>query len=186
MAANFDSYNESRQPPSTTSSGSTRTIPGDRFELLSAYLDGEVTAAERRQVEEWLATDPTVQQLHARLLKLQQGFQAMPIPTAPRSVEQTVDNVLAKVERHNHLRLVWSGAAIAALFVGTVIATVPFNRGLEPQIAQSPGESLTSPQPDVASEPLLVALDQPLVAIPKTTVAPPAHSLYRPAGESIR
>jgi len=25
----------------------------DRFELLSAYLDGEVTAAQRQQVEDW-------------------------------------------------------------------------------------------------------------------------------------
>ncbi len=35
----------------------------DRFELLSAYLDGEVTAAERRQIEQWLATEPEVQSL---------------------------------------------------------------------------------------------------------------------------
>lgn len=26
-------------------------VPSDRFELLSAYLDGEVAAAERRQIE---------------------------------------------------------------------------------------------------------------------------------------
>ena len=29
-------------------------VKRDRFELISAYLDGEVTAAERKQVEEWL------------------------------------------------------------------------------------------------------------------------------------
>jgi len=32
----------------------------DCFELLSAYLDGEVTATERRQVEEWLSTDASI------------------------------------------------------------------------------------------------------------------------------
>lgn len=32
----------------------------DRFELLDAYHDGEVTAAEQRQIEQWLATDPEV------------------------------------------------------------------------------------------------------------------------------
>jgi len=37
----------------------------DRFELLSAYLDGEVTAAQRQQVEDWLGNDPEVQ-LYAR------------------------------------------------------------------------------------------------------------------------
>jgi anti-sigma factor RsiW len=34
----------------------------ERFELLSAYLDGEVTASERKQVEAWLATDRAFQQ----------------------------------------------------------------------------------------------------------------------------
>jgi Putative zinc-finger len=45
----------------------------DRFELLSAYLDGEVTAPERRQVEAWLKSDPKMQALYARMLKMQQG-----------------------------------------------------------------------------------------------------------------
>lgn len=30
----------------------------DRFELLSAYLDGEVSATERKQVEDWLQPTP--------------------------------------------------------------------------------------------------------------------------------
>ena len=31
-------------------------------ELLSAYLDGEVTDAQRREVEQWLESDPSVRQ----------------------------------------------------------------------------------------------------------------------------
>jgi anti-sigma factor RsiW len=50
----------------------------NRFELLNAYLDGEVTADERRQIENWLTTDPQVQCLYARALKLRQKWQ-MPI-----------------------------------------------------------------------------------------------------------
>ncbi|MEL6165322.1 MAG: zf-HC2 domain-containing protein, partial [Cyanobacteria bacterium J06628_3] len=50
--------------------GAKNMVKRDRFELLSAYLDGEVTAAERRQVEEWLANDSSVQNLHKRLLSL--------------------------------------------------------------------------------------------------------------------
>ncbi|MFM8202724.1 MAG: anti-sigma factor family protein, partial [Dolichospermum sp.] len=45
------------------------------FELLSAYLDGEVTATERRQVEQWLSTDASVKCLYKRLLNLRQGLQ---------------------------------------------------------------------------------------------------------------
>lgn len=44
----------------------------DTFERLSAYLDGEVTAAERQQVEAWLATDSEAQRLYQRLLNLRQ------------------------------------------------------------------------------------------------------------------
>lgn len=42
----------------------------DRFELLNAYLDGEVTAAERRQIEDWLTTDSAAQCLYSRALEL--------------------------------------------------------------------------------------------------------------------
>jgi hypothetical protein len=42
----------------------------DRFELLSAYLDGEVSPEERRLVTTWLADDPETQCLYQRLLHL--------------------------------------------------------------------------------------------------------------------
>ena len=50
----------------------------DRFELVSAYLDGEVTPAERLLVANWLAHDPEVQRLYRRLLLLRQAFRTMP------------------------------------------------------------------------------------------------------------
>lgn len=53
--------------------GAIDMVKRDRFELLSAYLDGELTAAERRQVEELLANDQAVKCLYVRLLKLRQG-----------------------------------------------------------------------------------------------------------------
>ncbi len=40
----------------------------DHFELLSAYLDVEVTASQRRQIEHWLTTAPEVQCLYTRVL----------------------------------------------------------------------------------------------------------------------
>ena len=39
----------------------------DCFELLSAYLDGEVTATERKQVEEWFSTDTSVKCLYKKI-----------------------------------------------------------------------------------------------------------------------
>jgi anti-sigma factor RsiW len=47
-------------------------------ELLSAYVDGELTAAERAQVEERLRTDPQAAQLVEELRSLSRAIKAMP------------------------------------------------------------------------------------------------------------
>jgi anti-sigma factor RsiW len=158
MNSNFDSFNNA-MPPSSDSQLNAR----DRFELLSAYLDGEVTASERKQVEEWLSTDASVQQLHARLLKLRQAFRSLPAPTPTQSVEKTVDQVLAKIDRRPKLRLVWGGAAIAAAVVGAVsLFSVR-----QPQIAINPRPEPTveAKQSPAVTDDMMVALDRPVVSI---------------------
>jgi anti-sigma factor RsiW len=96
----------------------------ERFDLLSAYLDGEVTPAERRQVEAWIATDPEFQKLHTQMLKLQRSFQALPAPAAT-SAEETTRKVFARLDRRPRL-LVWSslGAAAAASVIGLVSGAI--------------------------------------------------------------
>ncbi len=147
----------------------------DGVELLirgGIHIDTAMSAAERKQVEEWLATDSSMQRLHSRLLNLRQAFQSMPVPASECSAEETVERVFAQVERRPRLSLVWGGAAIAALFVGA-IATL-FSG--ENPVAKSP-EQIEAPQPPTASnEPLLIALDRPLVTIPKAPVAQPVSS----------
>jgi anti-sigma factor RsiW len=181
-------------PHQTT--GARSMLQRDRFELLSAYLDGEVTAAERKQVEEWLATDPVVKRLYTRLLELRQGLQAMPVPAASQSVEQTVDAVFKRVNRRPKQLLLWGGAAVAALFVGAVSGLLPGNNSFSPQFAQSPIEGsgaaqnaqLPSAQP-VNSDALMIALDQPVVEIPKAPVSMPAGAagnLYNDSNDNIR
>ncbi|HEY9907996.1 MAG TPA: zf-HC2 domain-containing protein [Thermosynechococcaceae cyanobacterium] len=169
----FNKHQSASTNPATP--GAPNELQRDRFELLSAYLDGEVTAAERRQVENWLATDMGVQRLHNRLLKLRQGLQGLPVPAPERSVQQTVDQVFAQVERKPKLSLVWGGAAaIAALFVGALALVLPGQSPL-PQVAQSP-RSQPAAQQSSPSEPLLVALDEPLVTLPPKSSARPARS----------
>jgi anti-sigma factor RsiW len=178
MTSNFESHNPDQSSAADSyrlSSHALEMIQRDRFEMLSAYLDGEVTADERRQVEEWLANDPTVQQLHSRLLKLRHAFQTAPVPTADeQSIQQTVDAVFARIERRPRLSLIWGGVAIAALAVGAVTNTLLGERSPLFQSAQVPKEGQIHSSTTAAnSEPLLVALDKPLVAIPKTPVADP-------------
>jgi anti-sigma factor RsiW len=74
MTSNFDARKPSRQEAAREMDSLQR----DRFELLSAFIDGEVTAAERKQVQQLLATDSDMQRLHSRLMKLRQGLQKLP------------------------------------------------------------------------------------------------------------
>lgn len=179
MTSNFDEYNNPRPPRpgdgQGTDAGSAQSpsealnpLKRDRFELLSAYLDGEVTATERRQIEEWLAADPTVQRLYARLLKLRQGLRTMPVPPSEQSVEQTVQQVVSRLERRPKRRIVWGGMAVAALFVGALATLLPRTE-FSPQMAQSPNDN-KSPNSG-----LMIALDRPVIEIPKGTVSTPVQ-----------
>jgi hypothetical protein len=154
----------------------------DQFELLSAYLDGEVTPTERQQVEAWLATDPDCQRLYQRLRKLQFGFNQAPCPLKV-SAETLANQVIHKANHRPRTLLAWTGAgAIAATAVVGVITNIfpgflsplPFNQtataDLTPTALQnSPSPDLYLPQNTMGLENkanLMLTLDRPPVAIP--------------------
>lgn len=135
---------------------------GDRFELLSAYLDGEVTAAERQQVETWLATDPKIQQLHTRLLTLRHEMQVFGTmqPPASAAVDDTVVEVMQRLDRRPRRVVRWGGAAIAATLIGAVTLVLsPVGRSPSGQYAETPA-------PSSSSTALQIALDAPVIDIP--------------------
>lgn len=142
-------------------------LKSDRFELLSAYLDDQVTTIEKRQVEDWLANDPEIQLLYARLSKLHQGLQTLPPPPG-QPVEQTLKQVYAHLDRSSH-RIVWVSAAIAA--VGTLLSI--------PKIPQSREIATLSAPRALSNEPLMVALNTPVVEIPKAAVVFPEQKFSR-------
>jgi len=121
----------------------------DRLELLSAYLDGEVTTAERHQVEGWLRQDPAVKTLYLELQGLRQGLREMPMAAFPLTSEQRADKVLAQI-KWRQMRQVWGGMAIAAAFAAAVTTAIP---------RQMPQGGADATTPEV----LLIALDQPVV-----------------------
>lgn len=59
-------------------------------ELLSAYLDGELSPQERLRVEEWLARDPAAKQLLEELRREQTLIRALPRSAVPRDLSQSV------------------------------------------------------------------------------------------------
>jgi len=94
-------------------------VPFEQFELVSAYLDNEVTENERHQVEHWLATDAKIQALYADLGGMTDCLKQAPVPLSA-SPEQVLAGVMAKMETRQRKRHRWGGAAIAAGLAATV------------------------------------------------------------------
>jgi anti-sigma factor RsiW len=156
------------------STGAMDMVKRDRFELLSAYLDGEVTAAERKQVETWLAEDACVQRLYARLLKLRQGLHTLPVPTQ-QPIDKTVEQVMARLHRRSRFGWLLGGAAVAACVIGSVTGIIPSGDSRTLQFAQQRLEPkpTTATQPAIPVSPLMVAVNNPVIEIPKAAVASP-------------
>ncbi|MDB9314346.1 zf-HC2 domain-containing protein [Spirulina sp. CS-785/01] len=139
-------------------------IKRDRFELLSAYLDGETSPQERRQVETWLSEDPNMQQMYRRLLQLRRGLHTLPIPDPQTSAEEMAEQVYATVKRRQSRRVAaWGGTAIAAAVVGVVALFAPNNASLFPRMAETPENE---PAIATSSDDLMLAVNQPVVEIP--------------------
>ena len=147
----------------------------DRFELLSAYLDGEVTAAERRQVEDWLSTDESVKCLYARLLKLRQGVKSIPVPASEQSPEVTFQNVWKRVNYRYRLGWMFGGAAIATCVIGSLSGLIPGNTPQLQLAQQTIKPTVVKTETPLTVSPLMVALNNPVIEIPKTAVAIPQN-----------
>lgn len=149
------------------------TVENDRFELLSAYIDGEVTVAQKEQVQQWLNDDPSFAQLYQRLLRLNYGFQSLPTPVATKSAQQITDQVFKRIENNRWQKIAfWGGTAIAALTVGMVSWLFQENKMINPQMAEQPNSTeQTRPiasNPNQRTEPsLMIAVNRPSIPIPK-------------------
>lgn len=140
----------------------------DYFELIGAFLDGETSPEESRQVRQLLAEDPQARQVYQRLQVLRRGLRNLPLPEPALSSESLANRVFAADDRRRHRRaLWWGGGAIAALFVAMLSMgdLLPLRPGIF-QLADE--KSSTS-----AEDALLVRINEPIVAIPE--VAPTAE-----------
>jgi len=161
-----------------TASGHERDLDAtkrDRFELLSAYLDGEVSPDERRLVVFWLDEDPEAQCLYQRLLQLRQGFQGL--GTEHWQTTNPCDAAEQVVSKLNHRgRATWMAGmtAAAVLVVGLFSGALnPVERmGLGAMSASEPGDNLE------------IALDQPPILIPKPASVRNMDSVLPQEGES--
>jgi anti-sigma factor RsiW len=130
-----------------------------RFDLISAYLDGEVTPSERHEVQYWLDTDPEAKKLYHRLRDLQARFQQIPVPaTAP--AERLAEKVFQKLDRQRKRRFFLYGGAVVATMAIALISHGFGRQDSVPQMANHP--SGVSPEGDS----LMIALNHPILDLP--------------------
>ncbi|WP_204140144.1 anti-sigma factor [Halomicronema sp. CCY15110] len=181
-------YQPSHQPQGTqpqsvicsqqTATGLERDLDAtkrDRFELLSAYLDGEVSPDERRLVVFWLDEDPEAQCLYQRLLQLRRGFQGL--GTEHWQTTNPCDAAERVVSQLNHrVRATWMAGMTAA----AVLVVGVFSGALNPIERMGLGSMSASK----AGDNLEIALDQPPILIPKPAAVRNMDSVLPQEGES--
>ncbi|CAD5960797.1 putative transmembrane transcriptional regulator (Anti-sigma factor) [Planktothrix tepida] len=149
-----------------------------QFQLLSAYLDGETTVSERRQVQAWLDHDPQIKEVYLQLLQLRSRLQTAPVPASHSSVQQLATRVFQRLNQRTRVIISWGGTAIAALLVMTVSG----NLGRVAMVAQSQNLNDSEPLQIALNEPLIpivnpnavsISVDQPIIPIPKAAVSTP-------------
>lgn len=145
------------------------------FELLSAYLDGEVTPSEREEVKQLLAEDAETQQLYRRLQILRDSCQTLPTPESQISATDLANTVFANIdgERKNRKRLLWGGGAIAAMLVAAIGSIFSESNNPVFQFAQKQDESL------------IIALNQPLIDMTVENEVIQTESLMLPLNHSL-
>ncbi len=131
-------------------------ILDERFELLSAYLDGEVTANERTQVEALLATDIAFQHQYRQMQKIHQAIPRMVVPSS-QSAAALSTGVFAKLDRQRNRKFAWiGGGTLAATFLAALTGLFGNN---SPQLQFAANKANTP-------APLMLALNDPILAMP--------------------
>ncbi|MEN9221901.1 MAG: hypothetical protein Q6M04_05630 [Thermostichus sp. BF3_bins_97] len=126
----------------------------ERFEQLSAYLDGELSAQEARQVEDWLAADAQGRQLYSQLAALQAGLANLETPTLDSTqTELLISRVFDELDQAPVVDLGWGSQRRRRNPWGRVAAAVVVLAG-----AGWAGWRWYNPQP-------LVSLDHPPVRV---------------------
>ncbi|MCA6574678.1 MAG: zf-HC2 domain-containing protein [Pseudanabaena sp. M158S2SP1A06QC] len=152
-------------------SNNSMITPNERFELLSAYIDGELTEAEEQLVEQWLSDDVDFRRIYLQQMKLRQSLIDLPVPVATNSsakkeTEIMIDRVFAEIDKRSQRRK-WkiAGIGISVAAVVGVFGSL-FTLSSSPQFSPV-ANSVKSPAP-VVEEPVLIAMEEPLVPLPKS------------------
>ena len=165
MTSKFDDKHD----PSAQFQLQADSIPDD-FELLSAYIDRELSPLETKQVQTRLDADPEFKKLYTQLRNLQSQLNHSVAPSSEKSVDEITAGVFRSIDRTRRRRhkLAWGGTAIAATFMATISGFVPFS----PRMAEvKPGNSNLVM--------LAVAVDRPAINIPKSVTGYSPQNVFQ-------
>jgi predicted anti-sigma-YlaC factor YlaD len=150
----------------------------EKFELLSAYLDGEVNAAERKQVELWLQEDAAFKAMYNKMRGMHVAIEQIPMPAVTEPVNKFADEVFAKIDQRRQFKFlkVVGGACVAGMVAAGAMFTATFQgSNHQLQVAKSvlPTSVPNSLSILVKPTPLMVALNDSIVQISPNKVVTP-------------
>ncbi|MCS6842078.1 MAG: anti-sigma factor [Roseiflexus sp.] len=126
------------------------------LELLSAYIDGQVSADERRTIERRLAEEAELRQMYEELRATVQALRDLEPLRPPRSF--TLDPAKVAVQRPPAARLGWGRLLqVAGVFAAVLVAAIGALNVLGSMGAGAPSVAV-QPTAAPATEPMLAAV----------------------------
>ncbi|AIE73761.1 MULTISPECIES: anti-sigma factor [unclassified Synechocystis] len=133
----------------------------ERFELLSAYIDGEVTPQERKLVQSWIDNDPEFKQTYLGLIRLQKALPLVPVPPTI-DADLLAQKVFAKLEQENRWRGIWFWGSLTAAAVVVAAYSSIVGKPLDPSLNQANLDPAIVAMDD---DPLMIAIHEPMFEV---------------------
>ena len=164
MTSEFESFKHRDLSVENECSEQKGSIP-DSFELLSAYIDDELSPSNKKQVQTRLDRDPQFKQLYLQLLNLQSQIQNFVVPADDTSTAEITDRVFQSIDRSRNQkrRLMLGSSALAASIIAAFSGLFGGFSSFSPNMAE-----VNSPNNASKSVMLAVAVDRPAINIPKS------------------
>jgi anti-sigma factor RsiW len=170
MKSNFEGFEPDLSPANSNTGG----LALEFVEMLSAYIDGELSPAEKNQVQNWLDQDPKIKQVYLQLLALQGQMHCSIAPASEKSVAEITEKVFLAVDKDRRWQRqwIWGSGAIAASLCATIFGFMP---GFSPAALRT---AELKPRVTINSAPVMlaVAINKPAINIPKPATDYSDHS----------
>ncbi len=125
-----------------------------RFELLSAYVDGEVTSQESKAIEYWLDTEPDFNKLYKTLLRIKRETCIISTPINIKSKSVLSQDIFNKIDcqQRKKFNTILGSLGTMVMIFGTIWLQDGF--ALRRYVQKNDNQALT------------IALNRPVLEIP--------------------